>query len=369
MKILHITEALGGGVVSVLSQLAQAQAKDGHEVILLYSIRANITPSESELAVDFPEPVQRIPIEMVTSISPAKDVRAIIMLRRMIRLMKPDVVHLHSSKAGVLGGLAITLLGSPKPRYFYSPHGLSVLKQDVGNGMRLLYLMAEKFGAMLGSTFVACSQSEAEVARTVIGHRKVFCIENGMDFSMLPAQASGTAATREVIAVGRATYQKGPWRFAELAVALRDCDAHFIWIGSGELEHELVAKSDGAVEVKTWMPRRNVIERVSRAYVFVMTSLWEGMPVALIEAQACGVPAVVMDAVGTRDVVQHGVTGFVCKSAAELEPSVRKLLECPELRNKMGAKAKEQAFARFNSERMHRGMLKLYSGCEDMANH
>jgi len=71
-KIIHVTEALGGGVLNLVSQLACSQLADGFEVILVYSSRPE-TPSENELSILFPHPIVRIKLPMVTHVSPLLD--------------------------------------------------------------------------------------------------------------------------------------------------------------------------------------------------------------------------------------------------------------------------------------------------------
>ena len=84
------------------------------------------------------------------------------------------------------------------------------------------------------------------------------------------------------------------------------------------------------------------------------------MPIALIEAQAAGLPAVVFDVAGCRDVVRNGVTGFVCASMGEAVEKVRLLIRNRDLRNELGENARAMAAERFAMERMHREMLEVY---------
>ena len=99
-----------------------------------------------------------------------------------------------------------------------------------------------------------------------------------------------------------------------------------------------------------------------------MPSLWEGMPLALIEAQASGLPAVVSDVVGNRDVVINGETGFVCKSDEELLQKTRLLIEDADLRRHMGRAARAMASVRFSVDRMHREMMAVYESAGKLIN-
>jgi glycosyltransferase involved in cell wall biosynthesis len=114
------------------------------------------------------------------------------------------------------------------------------------------------------------------------------------------------------------------------------------------------------MEIAGWQARAEVYSALAMADVFVLPSLWEGMPLALIEAQAAGLPAVVSNVVGNRDVVIDGETGFVCDSDRELIAKTRLLIEDVDLRLKMGLAARAMAAERFSVQRMHREMMIVY---------
>ena len=362
MRIVHVTEALGGGILTVLSQLAQAQIKDGFEVYLVYSVRPGVTPADEIIVEIFPPPIKLIEIPMVTSISPFKDITSMLRLIKIFFCIKPNIIHLHSSKAGVLGRAAIFFNRPDHCQCFYSPHGLSILRTDINYIKRKIYLFAEKLCSFaVNNVLVACSPSEAHVARTIIGHKKVVCVENGVNFKNFPVGLPDYKNSKGILTMGRVTYQKAPWKFNELAFRMRECKHEFIWIGSGELEGLFQDEHRKYVKLLSWMERDCALQKLSQSSVFVMTSLWEGMPIALIEAQACGIPAVVMDCVGSRDVVQHGLTGYICKNLDEMEFQVGRLLSSTLLRTEIGENARLFALNHFNINKMHRKMLNLYS--------
>lgn len=358
--IFHVTEALGTGVVHSISQLARIQANSGFDVVLVHSTRPE-TPSPEELDCLFPLPIRRIHIPMVTPVSPLKDARDVIALAKLFKQMRPDVIHLHSSKAGILGRVAAMLSGNGV-RTFYSPRGFAFLRQDVSPTKRWLYLSFERIAAFMHGTLIGCSGTEAELAQDHVGHRRVVLVENSAAFEHIK-EAKGSAPPRtRVVTSGRLCYQKAPWRFRDLADKLNDLPADFVWIGGGELEHFLAAPDDNSVSLVStgWLNRADVLMELSQSDIFVMTSLWEGMPLSLLEAQVAGLPAVVPDVVGCRDIVRHGETGFICKSDNELALRLRELIENRELRQKMGGAARKMARERFSVERMHKEMVEVY---------
>ncbi len=358
--ILHITAALGGGVVNSIAQLVQAQSADGMSVTVAHSIRSE-TPKEEDLQKLFPAPAKRIVLPMVTSVSPLNDFRGLIAIIRLIKLLQPDIVHLHSSKAGVLGRIASWLMNL-ESRTFYSPRGFSFLRLDVTNVTRQMYIASEKIASLFGGTLIACSASEAQCAIDYLAGKKVVLVENCVDTAaVLTAQPLQTDRVR-VVTSGRICYQKAPWRFRQLATSCDSPNVDFVWIGDGELLQHLQVSGLMPVNlmVTGWMHRSQVFEEIARSDIFLLSSLWEGMPLSLIEAQVAGLPAVVSDVVGCRDVVKDGVTGFVCRSDDELAARLKQLIDDPALRHKMGRAAREIGLERFSIARMHREMMSVY---------
>ena len=359
MRIIHITEALGGGVAHSLSQLAKAQAADGHKVTVVHSVRPD-TPVDL-LPGLYPPPIDRRVLQMVTAINPIADIKALWQIRKLLKTENPDVIHLHSSKAGVLGRLAALLTGK-RNQIFYSPRGFAFLREDVSPGKQKLFLNLERVASKLGGTVIGCSGTEADLARSDVGHTRTCLVENSVDLSAVPIANGSTDGRVRVMTSGRICYQKAPWRFRDMAMGCADLAAEFVWLGDGDLRQDLMVDGalPGHMRIAGWLPRAGVYAELATADVFVLPSLWEGMPLALIEAQAAGLPAVVSDVVGNRDVVIDGKTGFVCKTDAELLQKTRLLIEDADLRRLMGQAAREMAAVRFSVSRMHREMMAVY---------
>jgi glycosyltransferase involved in cell wall biosynthesis len=158
--------------------------------------------------------------------------------------------------------------------------------------------------------------------------------------------------------MGRITYQKAPWKFAELASSLEDV-ADFIWIGDGSLMDRAKWFGDAPVHVTGWLSIRDVVSELQSASLFVLPSLWEGMPLALIEAQCLGLPAVASNIVGNRDVILNGETGYVVEDDDELLDRVTELISDVPLRREMSKNAVRQR-NRFAHERLGKETLDIY---------
>ena len=94
----------------------------------------------------------------------------------------------------------------------------------------------------------------------------------------------------------------------------------FVWIGDGELRHVLKAEN---ITVTGWEERKEALAYAMQGDVFLLTSLWEGLPISLLEAMYMKKLCIVSDVIGNRDVIRSGDNGFVCRNVAEFVSAVR----------------------------------------------
>ncbi|RQS19255.1 glycosyltransferase [Burkholderia sp. Bp8992] len=358
-KIVHMTEALGGGVLHCVALLANAQAAAGDQVIVVHSIRPD-TPSPDVLDTWFDARVERRVLPMSTSIGP-RDVLALFRVAVCLLRLRADVIHLHSSKAGALGRMAARLLGCAK-RTLYSPHGFAFLRRDISRRRAQVLIGIERVLHAIGGPLVACSRSEAHYAAMLLSRKRVFVVDNAIDLSRFVETGDAPARAAAVVCTsGRVVYQKAPWRFARLAQSLAGrYDVRCVWLGDGAPDQVRAWLADTPVEQSGWISPDAMRDALARSDVYVLPSLWEGMPIALIEAQAMGLPAVASRIVGNRDIVEHGVTGFLVNDDDELRHYTERLLHDAALRRRMGDAARERAFARFGAVRFVREFDALY---------
>jgi glycosyltransferase involved in cell wall biosynthesis len=359
-KIVHVTEALGGGVLHCVALLANRQAAAGDDVVLLHSIRHD-TPSPAKLDEVFDQRVRRRVIDMRTSIGPHDAISAVRIALAFI-CERPDIIHLHSSKAAALGRVAARMLGMAR-RTLYSPHGFAFLKEDISPRKAKFFLQVERMLHAIGGHIVACSKSELRYARMLLARaERTSLVENAVDVANFDLGSDQrTAGSITICTSARVTYQKAPWRFASLA---RDISASsnvtFVWFGDGPAEAIDRWIDRETVNVTGWIPASDLRRRLAQCDVFVLPSLWEGMPIALIEAQAAGLPAVASRIVGNRDVIVHGVTGFLANDDEELAHYTRLLINDAGLRRRMGEAAKAHALSQFSDRRLFRSYVGLY---------
>ncbi|MCS7233586.1 MAG: glycosyltransferase family 4 protein [Synergistetes bacterium] len=351
-RVFQVVESFGGGVFQSVRQICNNLPRDLFEVYLIYSLRKE-TPSNWESLIR--EDVKKIYLPMTREISPIADLKALFGLIKLIKRYDPHIIHLHSSKAGFLGRLAAFLLR--RKRVFYSPRGFSFLMKDVSVWKRALFFYLEKIAASFGGVILACSLSELAEAKKLSLKAKL--LNNAIDLEEIdeiPPHIFNEDKIRVAI-VGRVTYARAPWLFKNIACKLSSPLVEFLWIGGGELEDEI---KSSPVKVLGWLSRKEAISYLKGIDIYLQTSLWEGMPIAVLEAMACSKPVVATDVVGNRDVVIHGETGFVGKDENELVLYLRRLIENRDLRLKMGIQGRRRVEREFSLEVLIEKLSSLY---------
>jgi glycosyltransferase involved in cell wall biosynthesis len=350
MRILHFCGSLKGGPLTALAEWTSHQLATGHTVGLVYSPARDPVGSFKDT---LPPQVQLISLDVHREIDPVSDFAATRKLTRLLRQMRPDVLHLHSSKAGAIGRVAARLAGVPA---IYSTHSISYLRTDVSVAMRVIFYAMEWLLGFVGTVSVACSPSELQAMRFIPGRKIV--IPNGIDLDALPQPAvTPPHQGLDIVLCGRITVQKNP-RLACAIAAASPPEWRWTWLGSGEMED--VVREGGRIAVAGWLPRPDVLARLGAADVIVHTSSWEGMPIAMLEAMALGRPVVATDVVGNRDLVEPGKTGFVARDVAGVLRALCTLEKSPSLRQAMGEAARARVATDYNQTRLAARWMQLY---------
>lgn len=318
-KILHLVEAFGGGVFTFLVELCNSMS-DEYDIVIAYSKR-NQTPEDFKGY--FNENIRFIEIRNFTRNIGIKDLKACIEVRKVIKEENPDIVHMHSSKAGIIGRLMIS---SKNKKLFYTPHGYSFLKQDDSKLKRYVYKSIEKIVAIYKRkcTIVACSEGEYKESLKLTKNSTY--INNGVNIKEIDIITRHTKTKEidvnnlKICTVGRIGFQKNPELFNKIAE--RFCDLQFTWIGDGELKDKLTSKN---IKITGWAKREDVLKEVVNNDIFILPSLWEGLPIALLEAMYLGKLCIVSNVIGNRDVIQNEVNGFICDELEEYESIINKI--------------------------------------------
>jgi len=322
----------------------------------------------------------QVPVTVVTAMrrdpSPINDLRALGQIYKILRRERPDILHTHSAKAGILGRWAGWL--ARVPVIIHTPHG-HVLYGYAKGLKNWVYLLAERVTAPISDCLVALSEGEQrESAEAGIGrlHQWVV-IPSGVDVDALRptehAAASGPPIRIGVVA--RLEHVKGIDVLVRAAARLGDAKiAPFevlVW-GDGCQREELVelTRDLGVEEIVRFVGASEPVESfLAELEIYAQPSRNEGMGRALVLAQATGLPVVASRVCGIPDVVRDGETGLLVEpeNPRALAEALARLIENAEARNTFGVAARswimsndETGFPRFSLDAMLWRLERLY---------
>jgi len=348
IKLLHILTKLelGGAQKNVLEILSGLDPKkyDIH-LITSHGLLDEDAKKISHIHLAFCPFLHR-------SLNPFLDAFAFLYLVGYILMNRIHILHSHSSKAGILGRWAARLAGVPV--ILHTVHGWG-FQEDKKSFMNCFYIFLERITARFTSRLIAVSENDIRSGlKAGIGDQKKYslihcCLEPGFadspsqEIKDYPVSLKRDRKDKAVGMVACLKRQKNPLDFIKAAdlIFQKLPETKFFIAGDGvlrdEVENEIKKRKLGEVVfLLGW--RRDIEKIVSSWDVILLTSLWEGLPVALLEAMSLRKPIVAYDAGGIREIVQDGENGFLvsCGDVGGLSHQTRLLLENPDLCQKMG---------------------------------
>jgi glycosyltransferase involved in cell wall biosynthesis len=352
IKVLQVLEATVGGTRRHLLSLVEGLDKSRFQVEIAAPLIRQGTIDDTGFIDEIKALDVRIHrVNMRRSIQPVADLRALWVLTNLIRREKYDIVHVHSSKAGFLGRIAARLNGVPT---VYTPNGFYFLS-NMPTAKVKTYLLLERLAGRLTDCLIAVSESEREQAvnHGLISPARIVVIPNAIDIQRFrPDPVIGRQLRIEfgvpddamvVGTVARFIEQKDPITFIRAArlIADRMPNVRFLWCGEGPMRHEieqLAAELELTSVIHFLGYRKDIANLMNVFDMFVLTSIFEGLPYTILEAMAVGLPLVVTDVVGNRDVVIDGQNGLIVvpRSPEEVANAVSKLFQDREKRLSMG---------------------------------
>jgi glycosyltransferase involved in cell wall biosynthesis len=321
--------------------------------------------------------VHHVPIPHLSrSVHPVSDARALIELAQVFRRLEPTIVHSHNPKPGVLGPCAARLTGVPI--VVNTLHGLYALPSDSKKRRWISYGAERVTGFLVDVELVQSPEDVVTLERLGIPKRKVVYLGNGIDLERFDP-ASAPAVRRRVRrelglsedtivcgVVGRLVWEKGYREVFAAARALRD-DVTFVVVGPDDPDKAdavsrtaiTQAERDGVI----FLGSRADIEQLYAAFdLYVLASYREGFPRSAMEAAAMGLPLVVTDVRGCRQVVDPGVNGLMVpmRDCEALTRAICELARDDDLRLKLGRGARMKAEREFDQRRIIDITLRTY---------
>ncbi|MBA4607586.1 glycosyltransferase [Aeromicrobium sp. Marseille-Q0843] len=343
--IVHLAQPTTGGVAEVVLQLVEIAVADGRRVVVGCPADGYLAERAQALGAAW------VHLDLQRQPGPS-DVTA---LRRTRDVMKDaGVVFAHSSKTGALARAA-----RPRgTRLVFVPHGWSWL---VGGRLASAYRLVERLLARRSDVTVVVGNDELAEGRRVLGPRpELRVIENSVDVDRFrPPAVPRPADGRTVVCVGRLARQKGQDLLLRAMATLDDLDPSVRLVGPGEAEQldslRALSRELGIEERVEFVGADDPVRHLQEADVVAVPSRWEGLPLVLLEAMACGAPIVASSTAGVDALGDAGVVvpmrdrdDFI----ADLAAALRTLLESPGRRTDLGRRARRRAEDRYGRARM-----------------
>ncbi|GEN76150.1 glycosyltransferase [Chryseobacterium hagamense] len=349
-KVVHITQGFGG----LFTYIKQIVKKIDYEQFELEII----APENQECRIFCEE--HSIPYTVISlerGFNPFKDFIGLLKLYNFLKKTKPDLIHVHSAKAGFLGRIAGKLAGI---KSIYTPHGISYL--GFTGVKRTVFFSLEVFAKKYTAYVLACSESEKIRCRYEVGipEEKIKVIPNSIEVNTTLPQMIDSSAKLHIGTVARLTYAKNPVLFVEIANRIKQIYpyAEFSVLGAGftdDLKPEFLAaiskyNLEESFAIHEWGSFQSVEQYLKTLDIFLMPSIFEGLPFALLEAVNENVLCITSKCDGCCVVINNNENGFSCMELDDYVAAIKKAVHSPQLSYDLRLQAKKDLQEKYNAD-------------------
>lgn len=368
IKIVHILHSVGGVDVS-LRLILENIDEDKFQNVVIHGFNDNkngFTDRNNDKIKEYKVSISR-------NISPFNDFLSIINTYKIVKRERPDLIHAHSAKGGVVGRIIGFLLGI---KVLYTPQAFSYLSAN-SKIKRKLFLLIEKSLTFKNSYILASSNSEKDRAINEVKYKKenVLLFDNSINAIEKTEKLTidKTWPDEYICTVGRPSYQKNIELMIRVLNEVRkENDIHLVIMGVGHHSDKLddvkqlidELKLNKAVTLIDWTERENIFNIINNSKFYISTARYEGLPYSVIESLALSKPCVVSDCDGNRDLIQNDYNGFVIQdeNIEEFNQRIQLLLNNNTLLQELSKNAKESFDENYNIQRNIKNLEKIYSG-------
>lgn len=329
MKVLHVGQMIGGLGVYIRNVIEYSDRN------IEYVIVHGRDDDSAEVTRDG-VPVREYLAPLQRNLNPVADLKALAAVVRIVRKERPDVIHCHSAKGGVIGRTAGWLTHTPA---LYTPHAFSFLCTP-DRKKRWAYRAVERL-TRFGTWLLACGESERQLGVDEAGYReeKALCWHNCVAADMGSGNDGG-AREKYVVTIGRPSYQKNPLFLVDVISRVHKAhpELKFYFLGVGFYSPELENMKDRIAEyglgdvavLKDWVNHEQTMDFVRGAYLYLTAARYEGLPLSIVEAMSMGKCIVASKVTGNVDCVRDGCNGILADlDEAEFAAALNGLLDDP----------------------------------------
>lgn len=316
IKVLHLLHSVGGVDVS-LRLIVENIDTDKVDTVVVHGLK-----DTKKLFRDrHGNPVQTYQLPIEREIHPWNDLKSVIQTIRILKKERPDVIHAHSAKGGIIARAASIFF---KRTVLHTPQAYSFMSEPKGIKRRV-FLGIEQLFRRINSVLLASSESERQRGMKEVGYKphKALLFSNSIrDIGPEQLMDPGLELPDDYICtVGRPSFQKNIEWMIEVVNKLREQQpkVHLVVMGVGEYSPNKEAVEtlitgyglQDHVTMIPWIEREKIFSIIKNARLYISTARYEGLPYSIIESLALGKACVVTDCDGNRDLVQDGKNGYV----------------------------------------------------------
>jgi glycosyltransferase involved in cell wall biosynthesis len=361
MKIVHVVtraDVQGGAQTHVL-ELCRALSSAGHQVVVITGCGDAL---DQRLAA---ARIAHVTLPcLIRPVRPWKDLEALLLLSRQLRLLQPDLVCAHTAKAGWIARIAARAMGIPCT---FTPHGWSVVDRS-SQKLKSGYLLLERLAGATGARIINVCEHERALAESlrVASPEFLDVVHNGLPEEAPPRITSVDLQPPRIVMIARYEIQKD---HATLLSALSGL-THLPWtlalVGEGERRRQVEERiRDAALceRVELLPPETDVARLLSAAQIHVLATQFEAFPISILEAMRAALPVIATNVGGIAEAVIHQHTGLLVppRDVDALRRALQRLILEPALRVALGSAGKARFASRFTAEIMAARTLDVYA--------
>ncbi len=367
MKIMYfITTSDWGGASKYVYELCKYEIERGNEVYFVTGSKGLLLEKVKELGN-----VKTFVINSVNrSIDPLNDLKSIFIIRRLVSQIKPDIIHLNSSKAGIIGRLACI---GKKTKVIFTVHGWSFTEGIGSNLKKFIYKTIEKSVSRFTDLFICVSEYDKRlgIEKKVLNNKTpVVVIYNGSSKPVDDQVNFSAHVPIRLVMVARFSPQKNQRALIEAVRGFPKDKYHLVFVGEGETMQScknLVKSLDLKDNIEFLGFKDDVTKELIENDVCLLITHYEGLPISIIEAMSYGLPIIASDVGGNRELVINNENGYLVNNAKDIQNSITKLINNPDLVKKMGETSYKLYKNKFtiskNTESVNKEYERLLSKC------
>jgi glycosyltransferase involved in cell wall biosynthesis len=352
-RYIHITESLGGGVLTSILTLCHAQELNGNSTKLVYLERPD-TPTKKQV-------IEMFHSSKVVRLGRSNLIGRIKLLVYSIfllaRFSSHDIIHAHSSIAGVITRIPNLFL---QRIIHYTPHCFSFQRKDISEVKKKFYWFVEKWLTRLTpSIILGCSESEVQIANS-FGTFKNKYMGNYVELPREFKDEMNHSSQRKILlgTVGRVSNQKNLPRYIEILDHL-NYPFDFLWIGGNE-QKKLKLSSGNLIEFTGWLTPSAAKSKLIDLDIFLLLSDWEGLPFVALEAMALKKPIMLWNFDSAFELAPNDSIGKIVNSIEEARSTILALIKSPSERMKLGNAGRTLIENKFDIKKLPQVILNIY---------